>query len=80
MLVHEHACGDAAHVEAIQKVLNVLVGDGVHAEGLLELHHALSHGGHHIVVAVANVHQGLREAEGKRREEIPHSPFVKVVG
>lgn len=59
MLVHEHARGDAAHVEAVQEVLNVLVGDRVHAEGLLVLHHALSHGGHHVVVSVANVYQSL---------------------
>lgn len=65
MLVHEHACGDAAHVEAVQEVLNVLVGDGVHAKGLLVLHHALSHGGHHVVVPITDVHQSLCEAGGK---------------
>lgn len=59
MLVHEHADGDAAHVEAVQEVLDVLVGDGVHAEGLLVLQDALSHGGHHVVVAVPDVHQSL---------------------
>lgn len=56
MLVHEHACGDAAHVEAVQEVLNVLVGDGVHAESLLVLHHPLSHGGHHVVMPVPDVY------------------------
>lgn len=65
MLVHEHACGDSAHVEAVQEVLNVLVGDGVHAEGLLKLHHALSHGVHNVVVPVTNVYQSLCKAEGK---------------
>ena len=64
MLVHEHACGDAAHVETVQEVLNILVGDRVHAEGLLILHHALSHGGHHVVVPVPDIYQSLCEAEG----------------
>lgn len=65
MLVHEHAGGDSAHVEAVQEVLNVLVGDRVHSEGLLILHHALSHGVHHVVVTVTNVYQSLCEAEGR---------------
>lgn len=65
MLVHEHACGDAAHVEAVQEVLDVLVGDGVHAKRVLVLHHALSHGGHHVVVPITDVHQSLCKAEGK---------------
>lgn len=56
VLVHEHACGDAAHVEAVQEVLDVLVGDGVHAERLLELQHTLGHGGYHVVVPVSDVH------------------------
>lgn len=67
MLVHEHARGDAARVEAVQEVLDVLVGDGVHAEGLLVLHHALSHGGHHVVVPVTHGHQGLCETAAKTR-------------
>lgn len=64
MLVDEHAYGDAAHVEAVQEVLDVLVDHRVHAEGLLVLHHALRHGGHHVVVSVADVHQCLGEAGG----------------
>ena len=64
MLVHEHARGDAAHVEAVQEVLHVLVGHGVHAERLLVLHHPLRHGGHHVVVPVPHRHQRLREPEG----------------
>ena len=63
MLVHEHARGDAAHVEAVQEVLNVLVSHRVHAERLLVLHHPLSHGGHHVVVPVPHRHQRLREPE-----------------
>lgn len=64
MLVDEHAYRDAAHVEAVQEVLDVLVDHRVHAEGLLVLHHALRHGGHHVVVPVADVHQCLGEAGG----------------
>lgn len=69
VLVHEHACGDAAHVETVQEVLNVLVGDGVHAERLLVLHHALSHGGHHVVVPVPDVYQSLCKAKGKDNDD-----------
>lgn len=61
MLVHEHACGDAAHVEAVQEVLDVLVGDGVYAKSLFVLQNTLSHGGHHVVVAVPDVYQSLGE-------------------
>lgn len=66
MLVHEHADGDAAHVEAVQEVLHVLVGDRVHAKGLLVLKDALSHGGHDVVVTVTDVHQSLCEAGGRK--------------
>ena len=66
MLVHEHACGDAAHVEAVQEVLNVLVGDGVHAESLLVLQHTLSHGGYHVVMPIPNIYENLSEAEDNR--------------
>lgn len=69
MLVHEHACGDAAHVEAVQEVLDVLVGDGVHTESLLVLQHTLSHGRHHVVVPVSDVYESLREAAGEQHDE-----------
>lgn len=59
MLVDEHADGDAAEVEAVQEVLDVLVGHGVVAIGLLVLEHALCHGGHHVIVAVPDGDQGL---------------------
>lgn len=65
VLVHEHAYGDAAHVEAVQEVLDVLVGDGVHAKRVLVLHHSLRHSGHHVVVPITDVHQSLGKAEGK---------------
>ena len=66
MLVHDHACGDAAHVEAIQEVLDVLIGHRVGAKGILVLHHSLCHGGNHVVVAVPDVHQRLSEPEGRQ--------------
>lgn len=61
MLVDEHADGDAAEVEAVQEVLDVLVGDGVVAIGVLVLQHALSHCGHHVIVAVPDGDQGVSE-------------------
>lgn len=61
MLVDEHADGDTAEVETVQEVLDVLVGHGVIAIGVLVLEHTLRHGGHHIIVAVPNGDQGLRE-------------------
>lgn len=62
MLVDEHSYGDAAHVEAVKEVLDVLVDHRVHTECLLVLDHALRHRGHHVVVPVANVHQSLGKA------------------
>lgn len=61
VLVDEHADGDAAEVEAVQEVLDVLVGDGVIAIGVLVLQHALSHCGHHVIVAVPDGDQGVSE-------------------
>lgn len=63
MLVYEHAYGDTAHVETVQEVLDVLVGDRIHAKRLFVLHHPLSHCGNHIVVPVSNVDQSLCESE-----------------
>lgn len=62
MLVDEHANRDAAGVEAVQEVLDVVVGDGVLlAEGVLVLDHALGHGGDHLVVPVPDVLQDFHK-------------------
>jgi len=66
VLVDQHADGDAAQVEAVQEVLNVLVGDRVLGEGLLVLDDSLGHGGHHLIVPVPDRHQGVREANRQR--------------
>lgn len=79
MLVHEHSRGDATHVEAVQKVLHVLVGHGIHAEGLLELHHALSHCGHHVVVSIADFNQSLREAENKNMMDVQYCMSMEAM-
>lgn len=78
MLVHEHSCGDAAHVEAVQEVLNVLVGHGVHAKGLFVLHHTLSHGWHHVVVPITDVLHSLYKSVGKDKMDmkLPRFPHV----
>lgn len=62
MLVDEHADGDAAGVEAIQEVLDVVVGDGVLlAEGVFVFDHPLGHGGDDLVVAVPDVLEDLHK-------------------
>lgn len=65
VLIDEHADGDAAEVEAVQEVLDVLVGDGVIAIGVLVLQHALGHGGHYVIVPVPDGDQGVREPSEK---------------
>ena len=60
MLVDEHADGDAAGVETVQEVLNVVVSDSVLlAKGLFVLDDSLSHGGDHLVVSVPDGLQDL---------------------
>ena len=66
VLVQKHPDGDAAHVEAVQEVLDVLADDGVRAVGLLVLHQPLGHGGNHVVVSVQDLDDGVGEAEGGR--------------
>lgn len=59
MLVDEHTYRDAAHVEAVQEVLDVLAGDGVLTERIFVFNDPLSHGGHNIIVSVPYGHQGI---------------------
>lgn len=61
VLVDEHADGDAAQVEAVQEVLDVLVGHGVVPVRLLVLDDPLRHGGDDVVVPVPDRHQRVRE-------------------
>lgn len=61
MLVDEHADRDAAHVEAVQEVLDVLVGYLVLREGLFVFDDALGHSRHHVVVPVSDGHQGVNK-------------------
>lgn len=67
MLVDEHSDGYPTHVQAIEEVLNILVGDWIFTEGLLVLDDTLSHGGHHIVVPVPDVHQCGHKAMRQER-------------
>lgn len=59
MLVDEHADGDATGVEAVQEVLDVLVGHRVLGKSLLVLYDALGHGRNHVVVPVSDGNQGV---------------------
>ena len=65
MLVDEHADGDAAGVEAIQEVLDVVVSDGVVlAKGVFVLDDSLSHGGDDLIMPVPDGLQYLHKPEG----------------
>lgn len=68
MLVDEHADGDAAEVEAVQEVLDVLVGDRVITVGVLVLQHSLCHGRYYIIVPVPDGDQGFGEPSEKEAQ------------
>lgn len=68
VLVDEHADGDAAGVEAVQEVLDVLVGDRVLGEHLLVLDDALGHRRDHVVVSVPDGDQGVDEPAEEGQE------------
>lgn len=63
VLVDEHANRDTARVEAVQKVLDVLVSDPILREGLFVLDDTLGHGRHYIIVPVSDGNQGISEPE-----------------
>lgn len=63
VLVDEHAERDAIGVKAVQEILDVAADERVEAELLLVLDDPLSHGGNHIVVAVADLNQKLQETK-----------------
>lgn len=65
VLVDEHTNGDAAHVEPVKEVLHVLTCDGVLPKRLFVLNHPLCHGGHHVIVSVPDLNQGLCETGGQ---------------
>ena len=67
VLVDEHAEGDAVCVEAIQEVLDAAADEGVKSKLVLVLHHALRHGGNHVVVTVTDLNQQLQEAGNAAR-------------
>jgi len=73
VLVEQHPDGDPAHVETIQKILNILADDGVCAVGLLVLHHSLSHGGNDIIVPISDLY--YRVCETKWR----HGDYCKAL-
>lgn len=75
MLVDEHADGDAAHVEPVQKVLDILVGHWVLAEGLFVFYDALRHSRHDIVVPVSDGDQGVNKPAEEGRERVSSIPL-----
>lgn len=68
MLVDEHANGDAVHVKAVQKVLNVLTSHGVYPKCVPILNDTLGHGGYHIIVPVPNGHQSVHKSMGTKNK------------
>lgn len=66
VLIDQHADGDSAKVEAIQEVLDILVGDRVVPVSFLVFDHTLRHGRDHIIVAVPDGDQGVCEPRGTR--------------
>lgn len=62
MLVDEHANGDAVHVKAVQKVLNVLTCQRICPKCIPILDDALGHGGYHIIVPVPDGHQSVHKS------------------
>lgn len=76
VLIDEHTDGDAAHVESIQKVLDVLVGDYVLGKYLFVFYDTLGHGRHDVVVPVPDGNQGIDKPDKDRHGDIQLSgPF-----
>lgn len=65
VLVDEHANGDAAHVQAVQKVLNVLTCHRICPERVSILDDTLCHGWYHVIVPVPNGHQSFHKSFGE---------------
>lgn len=63
VLVEQHPDGYPAHVETIQKILNILADDWVCAVGLLVLHNSLSHGGNDVIVPISDFYYRICETK-----------------
>ncbi len=68
MLVDEHAYRDAAHIKAVQEVLDILVGYCILRESLFVFYDTLGHRRHDVVMSVSDGDQGIHEPgeEGKQ--------------
>ncbi len=62
MLVDEHTNGDAVHVKAVQKVLNILTCHRICLKRISILDDTLGHGGYHIIVSVPDGHQSVHKS------------------
>ena len=63
MLVHEHPSRNAVHIKPVQKILKILIGNGVHGAGVFILKDPLSHRRDHIVMSVSNFDQRVYKAK-----------------
>lgn len=69
MLVEQHSDGYPAHVESIEKILDVLADDGVSAIGLFVLHDTLSHGGNDIIVPISDFYDSICETKWRHNSQ-----------
>ncbi len=79
VLVDEHANRDAAHVEAVQKVLDILVGYWVVGESLFVFYDTLGHSRHYIVVPVSDGNQGINKTGEEGYKDIKTSVTAHIV-
>lgn len=63
MLVEQHPDGYPAHVETIQKILNVLADDWIGAITLFVLPKSLRHGGNNIIVSISDLYYSICETK-----------------
>lgn len=66
VLVEQHPDGYSAHVETVQKILDVLADDWIRPIRLLVLHDSLSHGGNHVIVSIPDLYDRICETKWRR--------------
>ncbi len=79
VLVDQHPNGDAAHVEAVQEVLNRVLRDRVHGPALLQLDHALGHRLDDARMPVSYLHQRLQEPNQRKPNNVFVYIFVRIL-
>lgn len=70
-LIDEHSDGYAVHIEAMQEILNAVLGLLVDRMRFFQLDHALSHRLHHVRMPVPDLDQAITEV-------VQHAPIVRI--